>query len=83
MITTYNFLHDLAECRDVALVGGKGANLGQLARAGFPVPGGFVVDTRGYTRARDKGNAESRAEIGADCEQVGATLHADCESPDV
>ena len=25
----------------VALVGGKGANLGEMARAGFPVPPGF------------------------------------------
>ncbi|HZM83961.1 MAG TPA: PEP/pyruvate-binding domain-containing protein [Candidatus Limnocylindrales bacterium] len=30
---------------DVALAGGKGANLGELVRAGFPVPDGFVVTT--------------------------------------
>ena len=30
-------------------VGGKGANLAKLARAGFPVPGGFLVTTRAYT----------------------------------
>ncbi len=28
---------------DVALVGGKGANLGELRTAGLPVPPGFVV----------------------------------------
>ena len=28
---------------DVALVGGKGANLGEMTRAGLPVPAGFVV----------------------------------------
>ena len=28
---------------DVALAGGKGANLGEMIRAGFPVPPGFVV----------------------------------------
>jgi pyruvate,water dikinase len=28
---------------DVAWAGGKGANLGELTRAGLPVPGGFVV----------------------------------------
>jgi len=33
---------------DHALVGGKGANLGRLANAGFPVPPGFVVTTRAY-----------------------------------
>ena len=28
---------------DVAIVGGKGANLGEMSRAGFPVPEGFVI----------------------------------------
>ena len=35
---------------DVALVGGKGANLGELTRAGFPVPPGFVVTIEAYRR---------------------------------
>lgn len=40
----------LAECGrgDVARVGGKAANLGELVRAGFDVPPGFVVTTQGY-----------------------------------
>src|SRR5262245_20590337 len=29
-------------------VGGKGANLGELTRAGFPVPAGFCVTTAAY-----------------------------------
>src|ERR671916_1447795 len=33
---------------DLATVGGKGANLGELVRGGFPVPDGFVVDTAAY-----------------------------------
>lgn len=33
---------------DLARVGGKGANLGELTRAGFPVPPGFCVTTDGY-----------------------------------
>ncbi len=33
---------------DVAVVGGKGANLGELARAGLPVPPGFVLNTAAY-----------------------------------
>lgn len=33
---------------DVASVGGKGANLGELTRAGLPVPPGFVVTTAAY-----------------------------------
>lgn len=33
---------------DLALVGGKSANLARLAQAGFPVPGGFLVTTDAY-----------------------------------
>ncbi len=33
---------------DVPLVGGKGANLGELTQADIPVPPGFVVTTRAY-----------------------------------
>jgi len=33
---------------DIALAGGKGANLGELSRAGLPVPPGFVLTTNGY-----------------------------------
>jgi pyruvate,water dikinase len=32
----------------LAMAGGKAANLGELIRAGFPVPGGFCVTTRAY-----------------------------------
>ena len=33
---------------DLALAGGKGANLGELTRAGFPVPAGVVLTTDAY-----------------------------------
>lgn len=33
---------------DLELAGGKGANLGELVRAGLPVPPGFVVSTDAY-----------------------------------
>jgi phosphohistidine swiveling domain-containing protein len=33
---------------DIELAGGKGANLGELVRAGLPVPPGFVVTTDAY-----------------------------------
>lgn len=33
---------------DIALVGGKGANLGELSRANFPVPEGFCLSTQAY-----------------------------------
>lgn len=35
----------------IALAGGKGANLGQLLRLGFPVPPGFVATTAAYRAA--------------------------------
>ena len=28
---------------DIALVGGKGANLGEMTSAGFPIPSGFCL----------------------------------------
>ncbi|MGB8648785.1 MAG: PEP/pyruvate-binding domain-containing protein [Anaerolineae bacterium] len=33
---------------ELNLVGGKGANLGELARAGFAVPPGFIITTEAY-----------------------------------
>ena len=33
---------------DIGLVGGKGANLGEMIKAGFPVPNGFVVTSAAY-----------------------------------
>ncbi len=41
------------------LVGGKGANLGAMIRAGFPVPPGFCVTTAAYTRAAAQAQIES------------------------
>ncbi|MGN9781788.1 PEP/pyruvate-binding domain-containing protein [Nonomuraea sp. ZG12] len=35
---------------DLALAGGKGANLGELIAHGFPVPDGFVVTTDAYAQ---------------------------------
>ena len=35
----------------LALVGGKAANLGELMRAGLPVPAGFCLTTQAYVRA--------------------------------
>lgn len=40
---------------DVPHVGGKGANLGELTRAGLPVPPGFVVTAEAYLAAMDQG----------------------------
>ena len=37
----------------VGLAGGKGASLGELTQAGFPVPDGFVLTTRAYGLAAE------------------------------
>ena len=36
---------------DVSLAGGKGANLGELIAAGFPVPDGFCITAEAYRSA--------------------------------
>src|SRR3989344_8023136 len=33
---------------DISLVGGKGANLGEMTKAGFPVSDGFIVTAQAY-----------------------------------
>lgn len=40
--------------QDLAVAGGKGANLGELLKAGIPVPGGFCVTTAAYTYFLEK-----------------------------
>jgi hypothetical protein len=46
---------------DSASAGGKGANLGELTHAGFPVPPGFVVTADAFVDAMDEGGV--RAEL--------------------
>src|SRR5439155_895983 len=38
---------------DLPEAGGKGANLGELRRAGFPVPDGFVITSAAYALAAE------------------------------
>jgi pyruvate,water dikinase len=46
---------------DVEIAGGKGANLGELIKVGFPVPPGFVVTAQAYREFLD---ALSNEELG-------------------
>jgi phosphohistidine swiveling domain-containing protein len=39
---------DEVRATDAAIAGGKGANLGELIAAGFPVPNGFILTTAAY-----------------------------------
>jgi len=51
---------DAVSRQDVARVGGKGANLGEMTRAGFPVPPGFVVTVTAFLRALDASGIRAR-----------------------
>lgn len=41
-------------------VGGKGANLGEMTKAGFPVPEGFVVTSAAYNLMIEENNLEGK-----------------------
>jgi pyruvate,water dikinase len=45
---------------DVDEAGGKGANLGELTRAGFPVPRGFVVTSSAYLASIEESGAREQ-----------------------
>src|SRR3989344_6318071 len=45
---------------DVGIVGGKGANLGEMFCAGFPVPFGFVVTAQSYFYFIEKNNLQQK-----------------------
>ena len=47
---------------ELAVVGGKGASLGQLIKAGFPVPSGFVITTDAYTACLCANDLEAQIE---------------------
>jgi pyruvate,water dikinase len=44
---------------DIERAGGKGANLGEMTRAGFPVPPGFCVEAGSYRRQLESGGLDS------------------------
>lgn len=57
---------------DVDVAGGKCANLGELTRAGFPVPAGFAVTTHAYLRNDIAGAlAEAYVALGREVGQKG------------
>lgn len=76
---------DLTEIRatDDVTAGGKGANLGEMTAAEFPVPPGFVVLRDGYWACMDfAGVREQLARLHAETLAVADdpdTLAADCE----
>ncbi|MBN8233313.1 phosphoenolpyruvate synthase [Corallococcus macrosporus] len=51
---------DALSREDVAQAGGKGANLGELTRAGLPVPPGFVITAAAFHHAMEPVRAQLR-----------------------
>ncbi|MCL1983915.1 MAG: phosphoenolpyruvate synthase, partial [Methanomassiliicoccaceae archaeon] len=47
---------------DIPFVGGKGANLGELTSAGFPVPDAFVLSTAAYDHFMEKSKIWSKVQ---------------------
>lgn len=45
---------------DIPLVGGKGANLGEMTKAGFPVPDGFAITSQTYFRFIKENNLTTK-----------------------
>lgn len=55
--TAYVLRFDAVGIDDLPRVGGKGANLGEMAREGFPVPAGFCLTTDAFRSFIDAGDA--------------------------
>jgi phosphoenolpyruvate synthase len=82
---TYTAWFDEVRKDDIALAGGKGANLGELSLVGLPVPPGFVLTTAAYgafVESNDIGDAiighasVARAEDPAAFEEVAEGIRA-------
>jgi len=58
-VATIAWFKELGQ-HDTETVGGKGANLGELVNAGFPVPPGFVVTAEAYLGAMEAAGIRQR-----------------------
>lgn len=47
---------------DIGLVGGKGANLGEIVNNGFPIPPGFIVTSEAYLSFLNENNLPGKIE---------------------
>jgi pyruvate,water dikinase len=87
--TTNILFFEQCSLKDVALMGGKGANLGELSAAGFPVPRGFGVTADAYcsflecNRLEPKireiaaaMNFDNHEQVAADTEKIRSLLNA-------
>jgi rifampicin phosphotransferase len=65
---------------DLELVGGKGANLGELMQAGFPIPDGFIVSTQAYARVVEEAGLAAVITDGLAAADDGATIRTAFEN---
>lgn len=74
----YTFADGMAEgsAADVAILGGKGANLAEMSRIGLPVPPGFTITTDACNRALQDGEISQRVRSQVD----GALRHCEMMS---
>ncbi len=61
---------------DLALAGGKGANLGELLRTGFPVPDGFVITTDAYAAVAEGLGADTGTRAALESASIPDELRA-------
>ncbi len=61
---------------DVALVGGKAANLGAMSQAGFPVPSGFCLTTRAWREFVERNQLEEHLRRAPETPELLADLCA-------
>jgi len=62
---------------DLPIAGGKGANLGELIHAGFPVPDGFVITTDAYVAAASAAGVDPKDATGARAKLIDMTMPAE------
>ena len=57
---TYVAFFDEITKDDLELAGGKGANLGEMSKAGIPVPPGFIVTAESYRKFIEETGLDSK-----------------------
>ena len=72
----YKFAEGNKDMREI--LGGKGANLAEMARLGFPVPNGFTVSTEACTQYYEDGR-EINSEIQKQIEDLQIELTGNLE----
>lgn len=78
----YKYILDFHEINkdSISEAGGKGANLGEMTQAHFPVPGGFVLTSSAYKAFIEENDFKPRIKEILDTASIGGKTHAKPES---